>query len=77
MELSDVLGSVAVGAMAIFYALEDRSDWFILLFAVACLTSSGYALAIRSWPFAFVELLWSVIALRRWIRTVQPGPAPA
>jgi hypothetical protein len=77
VELSEILGTVAVASMAVFYALEERSDWFILLFALACLSSCGYALVIRSWPFAFVELLWAVIALRRWIRTVQPGPSHA
>jgi hypothetical protein len=77
VELSEILGSLAVASMAVFYALEDRSDWFILLFALACLSSCGYALVIRSWPFAFVELFWAVIALRRWIRTVQPGPSHA
>ena len=76
MELREVLGSVAVAAMAIFYALEERSVWFILLFSVACLASCGYALAIRSWPFAFVELLWACIALRRWIGAAQSASSP-
>ena len=74
MELVEVFGSVAVSAMALFYALEERSAWFILLFAGACLASAGYAAAIRSWPFAIVELLWAGVALRRWIRARQPRP---
>lgn len=74
MEVVDVFGTVAVAAMALFYALEEHSDRFILLFAVACLASSGYAVAIRSWPFATVELLWAGVALRRWIRATRPSP---
>ncbi len=74
MELVEVFGAVAVAAMALFYALEERSVWFILLFAAACLASSGYAVAIRSWPFATVELLWAGVALRRWIRATRPHP---
>ena len=68
MELVELFGALSVGAMALFYALEERSASFILLFAGACLASSAYAMAIRSWPFATVELLWAGIALRRWMR---------
>lgn len=64
-------GAVAVSLMALFYALEQRSPTFVLLFAGACLASSCYAFAIRSWPFAAVELLWAGIAVRRWIHARQ------
>jgi hypothetical protein len=63
----EIWGTLAVGAMALFYALEARSHWFVLAFAAACLGSSAYAVAIRSWPFAAVELLWAGIAVRRWL----------
>jgi hypothetical protein len=53
--------------MVTAYALEDRSPAFVLLFAVACLAAAAYAAVIRSWPFATVETLWSVIAIRRWM----------
>ena len=68
MELIEVFGAVAAAAMVLCYALEERSAWFILLFAASCLASAGYAVAIRSWPFATVELLWAGISLLRWIR---------
>ena len=35
-------GLVAVSAMLLFYALEDRSAWFVLAFAGACLLASSY-----------------------------------
>ena len=69
MEVVEIFGALAVSSMALFYALEDRSAWFILLFAGACLASSGYAALIRSWPFATVELLWAGVAVRRFICT--------
>ena len=62
----EIFGAIAVSLMALFYALEKRSPVFILLFACACLASSGYAALIRSWPFAAVELLWAGVALHRW-----------
>jgi hypothetical protein len=59
-------GALAVSAMLLFYALEERSPWFVLLFAVACLASSGYGFLQGAWPFGVVELIWSGVALRRW-----------
>lgn len=69
MTFVETFGAVAVSSMALFYALEERSPWFILLFVGACLASSGYAVMIRSWPFATVELLWAGVAVRRFVRT--------
>ncbi len=67
----ELFGFFAVTAMATCYALEPRSPRFILLFAIACLASSTYAVLIQSWPFAVVELLWAGIATRRWWSTVK------
>jgi len=33
---------VAVAMMLLCYALEDRSEWFVLAFAVACTLASAY-----------------------------------
>ncbi len=54
--------------MVLFYALEERSPAFVALFAAACVASALYAVLIRSWPFAAVERVWSVLAFRRWQR---------
>ena len=71
----EAFGVLAVGSMAVSYALEPRSPHFTLAFAVACLASAGYATAIASWPFAVIELLWSGLALRRWHRAVRDRDA--
>ena len=63
----EVFGTAAVGAMALCYALEPRSPNFVLGFAAACAASSAYAVAIEAWPFAVIELLWSGLALRRFV----------
>jgi hypothetical protein len=63
-----IFGSLAVAAMLVFYALEERSPWFVLAFAGACATSALYGLLIQAWPFAAVEAIWSGVALRRWSR---------
>ena len=59
-------GLLAVMAMLVSYALERRSPWFILAFAVACLLGSAYGFLQGAWPFGLVEAIWSLVALRRW-----------
>jgi hypothetical protein len=66
MDLLTLFGALAVSAMLVFYALEARSPWFVVAFAGACLASSAYGFLQGAWPFGVVELVWSVIALRRW-----------
>ena len=63
-----VFGAVAVGAMLVMYALEDRSHWFVLGFAVASAAAAAYGFLIEAWPFAVIEAIWSLVALRRWWR---------
>jgi hypothetical protein len=36
-----LFGFVAVTAMLVTYALEDRSHWFVLLFAMSCVLGSA------------------------------------
>ena len=71
----EAFGVVAVSVMAIAYGLESRSPSFVLVFAVACLASSVYAVLIRAWPFAVIEFLWAGVALQRWVVT-PPGRNP-
>jgi hypothetical protein len=52
--------------MLVTYALEDRSRWFVLAFAVACVLGSIYGFLQGAWPFGLVEGVWSVVAARRW-----------
>lgn len=61
-----IFGTLAVAAMLVTYALEDRAHWFVLGFAAASAASSLYGFLIEAWPFAVIEAVWSVIALRRW-----------
>jgi hypothetical protein len=59
-------GLVAVIAMLICYALEDRSPWFILTFAGACALGSIYGFLLGAWPFGVVEAIWAGIAVWKW-----------
>jgi hypothetical protein len=66
-----MFGLFAVTAMLVCYALEDRSRWFILAFAGACLLGSVYGFLQGAWPFGLVEAVWSVVAIRRWALAVR------
>ena len=66
MSLLSAFGLFAVMAMLITYALEDRSPWFILAFALACALGAVYGFLQGAWPFGWVEVVWSGIAVRRW-----------
>ena len=66
MALLSAFGLFAMTAMLIFYALEKRSPWFVLAFALACVLASIYGFLQGAWPFGLVEAVWSVIALQRW-----------
>jgi hypothetical protein len=61
-------GLLAVTAMLVFYALEDRNPGYILAFAAACGLASVYGFLQGAWPFGVVEAIWALIALQRWRR---------
>jgi hypothetical protein len=63
-----LFGLFAVSLMLVSYALEDRSAWWILVFAVACAAGSAYGFLQGAWPFGLVEAVWSIVALRRWMQ---------
>ena len=66
MSRLSLFGLFAVTAMLVCYAFENRSRWFILAFAVACMLGSLYGFLQGAWPFGLVEAVWSLVALRRW-----------
>lgn len=66
MDALTLFGACAVLAMLVSYALEQRSAWWVLAFAIACAASSLYGWLAGAWPFGVVEGVWSLVALRRW-----------
>ena len=63
-----LFGLFAVTAMLVCYALEHRSPWFVLAFAVSCALGSVYGFLQGAWPFGLVEAVWAGVALLRWGR---------
>ena len=71
MSALSLFGLFAVTAMLVFYALEQRSPWFILAFALACALGSVYGFLQGAWPFGIVEAIWALVAVRRWWRAAK------
>lgn len=72
MDALSLFGLFAVTTMMVCYALESKSRWFILAFAMACGLGSIYGFLQGAWPFGVVEIVWMFVALRRWM-TYKPG----
>ena len=72
MDRLTIFGLFAVTAMLVCYALEDRSHWSVLGFALACALGSAYGFLQGAWPFGAVEAIWSLVALARWRRKIRP-----
>jgi hypothetical protein len=73
MDRLTFFGLFAVTAMLVCYALEERSRWFVLAFAAACVLGSVYGFLQGAWPFGVVEVVWSGVALRKWWRSGAGG----
>lgn len=71
MDALTAFGLFAVTAMLVCYALEDRTPWFTLAFAGACTMGSLDGFFQGTWPFGIVEAIWTVVALRRWMRLLK------
>ncbi|MBL8564989.1 MAG: hypothetical protein JNM89_04665 [Hyphomicrobiaceae bacterium] len=71
MDALTLFGLMAVSAMLVFYALEDRHPHFVLAFAGACLLGSIYGFLQGAWPFGVVEAIWSGVAVKRWLERVR------
>ena len=67
MSAVTVYGVCAVTFMMVMYALEHRGRCFIAWFALGCLLSSAYGFLAGAWPFGLVELVWSAVAVRRFV----------
>ena len=68
-----LFGLLAVTAMLVCYAFEDRSRAFTLGFALACILGSIYGFLQGAWPFGVVEFIWALVALHRWRKGSRAG----
>lgn len=68
MDALTAFGLFSVTAMLVCYALEHRSQWYVMGFSLSCVLGSIYGFLQGAWPFGVVEAVWACIALNRWYR---------
>ena len=72
MDALSLFGFAAVGFTLICYVLEERGRGWFLGFAAGSLGSSAYGFLQGAWPFGVVELVWALVAVRRWASLAEP-----
>ena len=72
-----LFGASALTFMMVMYALERRHRLFVLAFAFGCALSSVYGFLVGAWPFGVVEVLWALIAVRRYFVLAASRPLVA
>jgi hypothetical protein len=71
MDRLALFGLFSVTAMLVTYAFERRSHWFVLAFALSCWLASVYGFLQGAWPFGLVEMIFGLVALRRWLQDLN------
>jgi hypothetical protein len=59
-------GLLAVTAMLVTYAVEDRSPWFNLGICWSLRPRLGLRVSAGSLAVGLVEAIWALVAARRW-----------
>jgi hypothetical protein len=70
-------GSVAVGIMFLSYWFEARSKWMVLVFAGGSALTAAYSGLAAVYPITVVEVLWTAVALRRFVVRHRGEAVPA
>lgn len=60
-------GAVSAAVMVVAYALEARNPVWIAVFAAGCASTALYGVLTRSWVFVVLEVVWSALAIRRYL----------
>ncbi len=73
MNLLTAFGLFSITIMLVFYALEHRSHWYTFCFGLSCILASIYGFLQGAWPFGIVELAWTIVVLRKWLKIKKHG----
>lgn len=76
MSALSLFGFAAVAFTLVCYVLEERARGWILGFAAGCAMSAVYGFLQGAWPFGVVEVVWTIVAMRRWRRASTASTAP-
>lgn len=70
-------GAISALIMVVAYAREARNPIWIAVFAAGCASTAVYGVLTQSWIFAALEVVWSAIAIRRFLQVRASGPEGA
>jgi hypothetical protein len=73
MSPTTAYGVLALTFMMAMYAGERRGPRYVLGFAAGCGLSSIYAFVAGTWPFGMVEMVWALVAVRRFMTDSRRG----
>ena len=68
LDVLTAFGLAAVIVTLICYAMEERAHWWTLGFSFCCFLSAVYGFLQGAWPIGGIELIWTAVAFRRWLR---------
>ena len=71
MTILTAYGAFVVALMVIFYALESKDRIYTFLFGLSCLASALYGFLAGTWPFGIAEIIWGIVAFRKWINRIK------
>lgn len=77
MDSLSLFGLAAVSFTLLCYGKEAGSHWWTLGFAFGCVLGSIYGFLQGAWPFGVVEIIWTVVSFRRWLKMRQAVAVPA
>lgn len=77
MDPLSLFGLTAVSFTLLCYAKEAGTHWWTLGFAFGCVLGSIYGFLQGAWPFGVVEVIWTIVSFRRWLKMRQSVPLHA
>ena len=75
--METLFGSIAVTIMFLAYWVEDRSKWFLLVFAGGAAATALYSALVQAYPITVIEALWTMIAIQRFFKRHKAEAVPA
>ncbi|MDE2578247.1 MAG: hypothetical protein KGL46_05530 [Hyphomicrobiales bacterium] len=64
--------AVAGAAVLIGCVCENRNAWAFKALAFVCAAAAAYSFAQQAWPFAIIESIFAIAAMRRWRMACAP-----
>jgi hypothetical protein len=75
MDASLLIALLIMLIMLVCWLLSNRSHWFMLASAGACVLAAAYFFLFGPWPFGAAQLLLALVGLWQWRKRLNDHPA--